>query len=64
MGDEGGFAPNLESNEGCAAAVLAGVEAAGYDAGQDIFIALDPATSEVFEGGGLRAQARGPHSLR
>ncbi len=51
VGDEGGFAPNLESNEAALAAVLAGVEAAGYEPGADVFIALDPATSEVFEGG-------------
>jgi enolase len=50
VGDEGGFAPNLESNEAALQAVLAGVEAAGYEAGQDVFIALDPATSEVFDG--------------
>jgi enolase len=51
VGDEGGFAPNLESNEAALQAVLAGVEAAGYEAGSDVFIALDPATSEVFDGG-------------
>jgi enolase len=51
VGDEGGFAPNLESNEAALQAVLAGVEAAGYESGADVFIALDPATSEVFENG-------------
>ncbi|HXS33410.1 MAG TPA: phosphopyruvate hydratase [Solirubrobacterales bacterium] len=51
VGDEGGFAPNLESNEAALQAVLAGVEAAGYEPGSDVFIALDPATSEVFENG-------------
>jgi enolase len=51
VGDEGGFAPNLESNEAALRAVLAGVEAAGYEPGRDVFIALDPAASEVFEGG-------------
>jgi enolase len=51
VGDEGGFAPNLESNEAALQVVLAGVEAAGYEPGADVFIALDPATSEVFEGG-------------
>jgi enolase len=50
-GDEGGFAPNLESNEAALQAVLAGVEAAGYEPGKDVFIALDPATSEIFENG-------------
>ena len=51
VGDEGGFAPNLESNEAALQAVLAGVEAAGFEPGGDVFIALDPATSEVYEGG-------------
>jgi enolase 1/2/3 len=51
VGDEGGFAPDLESNEAALQAVLAGVEAAGYEPGADVFIALDPAASEVFEGG-------------
>ena len=50
-GDEGGFAPNLESNEAALQAVLAGIEAAGYEPGGDVFIALDPATSEVFADG-------------
>ena len=50
VGDEGGFAPNLESNEAALQAVLAGVEAAGYEPGKDVYIALDPATSEIFEG--------------
>src|ERR1700742_1107561 len=51
VGDEGGFAPNLESNEAALQAVLEGVEAAGYEPGADVFIALDPATSEVFKDG-------------
>ncbi len=51
VGDEGGFAPDLDSNEAALQAVLAGVEAAGYEPGADVFIALDPAASEVFENG-------------
>jgi enolase len=58
-GDEGGFAPDLESNEAALQAVLAGVEAAGYDPGSDVFIALDPATSEVFEGGAYALEHEG-----
>jgi enolase len=50
-GDEGGFAPDLESNEAALQAVLEGVEGAGYEPGKDVFIALDPATSEIFENG-------------
>jgi enolase len=52
VGDEGGFAPNLESNEAALEALIAGIEAAGYRPGDDLGIALDPATSEVFENGG------------
>ena len=50
-GDEGGFAPDLDSNEAALQAVLEGVEMAGYEPGTDVFIALDPATSEIFAGG-------------
>ncbi|HET9197985.1 MAG TPA: phosphopyruvate hydratase [Solirubrobacterales bacterium] len=58
-GDEGGFAPNLDSNEAALQAVLAGVEAAGYEPGTDVFIALDPATSEVFESGAYDLEHEG-----
>jgi len=58
-GDEGGFAPDLESNEAALQAVLAGVEAAGYEPGSDVFIALDPATSEIFENGAYVLQHEG-----
>jgi enolase len=51
VGDEGGFAPNLESNEAALEALIAGIEAAGYRPGEDLAIALDPATSEIFDGG-------------
>ena len=51
VGDEGGFAPDLESNEAALQALIEGVEAAGYAPGDDIAIALDPATSEIFKGG-------------
>ncbi len=47
VGDEGGFAPDLESNEAALAALVAGIEAAGYEPGRDVWIALDPATSEI-----------------
>ena len=47
VGDEGGFAPDLDSNEAALQAVVAGVEAAGYDLGDDVCLALDPATSEL-----------------
>jgi len=51
VGDEGGFAPDLASNEAALEALVAGIEAAGYEPGKDVFIALDPATSEIYEGG-------------
>ncbi len=47
VGDEGGFAPDLESNEAALEVLVAGIEAAGYRPGEDVFIALDPATSEL-----------------
>jgi enolase 1/2/3 len=50
VGDEGGFAPNLASNEEALQMLVAGIEAAGYTPGEDVAIALDPATSEVFKG--------------
>jgi enolase len=51
VGDEGGFAPDLESNEAALQMLIAGIEAAGHRPGEDVAIALDPATSEIFEGG-------------
>jgi enolase len=51
VGDEGGFAPNLESNEAALQLLVDGIEASGYKPGEDIAIALDPATSEIFSGG-------------
>ena len=51
LGDEGGFAPSLTSNEEAIEVVLAAIEAAGYEPGRDIFIALDPAATEFYEDG-------------
>jgi enolase len=51
VGDEGGFAPDLESNEAGLQMLIEGIEAAGYRAGDEVAIALDPATSEVFHDG-------------
>jgi enolase len=47
VGDEGGFAPDLESNEQALEVLMRGIQAAGYEPGGDIAIALDPATSEL-----------------
>jgi enolase len=51
VGDEGGFAPSLKSNEEAVELIIEAVQQAGYEPGKDIFVALDPAASEVFEGG-------------
>lgn len=48
VGDEGGFAPNLKSNEEALLTVLQAIEAAGYKPGEDIYIAMDAATSELW----------------
>jgi enolase len=48
VGDEGGFAPNLGSNEEAIQVILEAIDKAGYKAGEDIYIALDPAASEYF----------------
>jgi enolase len=51
VGDEGGFAPDLDSNEAALRLLVEGVEAAGYAPGEDVAIALDPATSEIHSEG-------------
>jgi enolase len=51
VGDEGGFAPDLASNEQALTMLVAGIEAAGYEPGTDVAIALDPATSELYQDG-------------
>ena len=59
VGDEGGFAPDLDSNEAALEALVAGIEAAGYRPGEDVAIALDPATSELFGDGGYVLEHEG-----
>jgi enolase len=51
VGDEGGFAPNLGSNEEAIQAIVAAIEKAGYEPGEDVFIALDPAASSFYSDG-------------
>ncbi len=51
MGDEGGFAPSLGSNEEAIEVIVEAIEKAGYRPGEDIYIALDPAASEIYEDG-------------
>ncbi len=48
VGDEGGFAPNLKSNEEAITIILQAIEKAGYKPGEDIYLALDPASSEYY----------------
>jgi enolase len=50
VGDEGGFAPNLRSNEEAAETILEAISQAGYKAGSDCLLALDPAASEFYDG--------------
>lgn len=51
VGDEGGFAPNLKSNEEALEKIMEAIEKAGYKPGKDIFIAMDPASSEFYKNG-------------
>ena len=51
VGDEGGFAPNLPHDEAALEAVVSAIEAAGYEPGKDVAIALDPAASEFYQDG-------------
>ncbi|ACB54525.1 enolase [Crocosphaera subtropica ATCC 51142] len=51
IGDEGGFAPNLKSNEDAIEFIIEAIEAAGYKPGEDISICLDPATAELWKDG-------------
>jgi enolase len=51
LGDEGGFAPDLDSNQAALDFLIAAIEEAGYAPGDDVVIALDPATSEIFDDG-------------
>ena len=54
VGDEGGFAPGLKSNVEAVERILAAIEAAGYTLGEDIYLAIDAAASEIYEDGKYR----------
>ena len=58
VGDEGGFAPNLKSNEEAVLLIMQAIEDSGYRAGKDIFIALDVAASEFYEKGSYRFEGK------
>lgn len=57
VGDEGGFAPNLESNEAALEVILQAIEKAGYHPGKDVFLGLDVASNELFKNGKYHLQA-------
>src|SRR5256714_3602457 len=59
VGDEGGFAPDLDSNEAALQALVEGIEAGGYTPGTDVVIAMDPATSELHRDGGYELEHEG-----
>lgn len=59
VGDEGGFAPDLVSNEAALGALVSAIEAAGYAPGDDVAVALDPATSELERDGRYYLEAEG-----
>ena len=59
IGDEGGFAPDLDSNEEAITVLLEAIETAGFTPGDDIAIALDPAVSEIFEDGAYQLRGEG-----
>jgi len=59
VGDEGGFAPNLKSNEEACELIIEAIQAAGYRPGKDIALALDPAASSFFENGAYHLSKSG-----
>jgi enolase len=59
VGDEGGFAPNLPSNEAALALILEAIDAAGYQAGQDVWLGLDVASSEFYRDGVYLLESEG-----
>jgi enolase len=59
VGDEGGYAPSLESNEAAVQLVLEAIDKAGYTPGEDFVIALDPASTEFYEDGKYRLKGEG-----
>lgn len=59
VGDEGGFAPDLKSNEEAVMIIVEAIEKSGYVPGKEIFIALDPASSEIYENGKYNLKGEG-----
>ena len=61
VGDEGGFAPDLDSNEAALGAITEAVEAAGYTPGREIYLGLDVASTEFYSDGVYRLESEGRH---
>lgn len=59
VGDEGGYAPKTGSNEGNLKLIMEAIEAAGYKAGEEVFIAMDPASSEFYKDGKYQLKTEG-----
>jgi len=59
IGDEGGFAPSLKTNEEAIEVILEAIQKAGYEPGKDIWIAMDPAASEIYEDGKYNLKKEG-----
>ena len=64
VGDEGGFAPNLRSNDEAVEVILEAINKAGYSAGRDIYLALDPASSEMYRDGNYVFWKSDPETMR
>jgi enolase len=61
VGDEGGFAPDLASNEAALTTILEAIDKAGYRAGRDIYLGLDVASTEFYENGAYHLESEGRH---
>ncbi|GBF10651.1 enolase [Tepidibacillus decaturensis] len=59
VGDEGGFAPNLSSNEEAITTILEAIQKAGYKAGEDVYLALDVASTEIYKDGKYHLEGEG-----
>ena len=59
VGDEGGFAPSLKTNEEAIEVIIEAIQKAGYEPGEDIWIAMDPAASEIYEDGKYNLKKEG-----
>jgi enolase len=59
VGDEGGFAPSLKTNEAAIEVIIEAIQKAGYEPGKDIWIAMDPAASEIYENGKYNLKKEG-----